>query len=139
MRLGTRCVRRFIGLWKRNVRLLGEKPRVEKMVSSLATVNDGKTVGRLRGAFEGYFGVGMVGMKRPSVSKDFPLLAMAVGEPYVMWILGRRRGLRLLPKAQLWDELPSNHSPSFAPVIEPTLRTGVDTLALAVLIFLGIK
>lgn len=31
----------------------------------------------------------------------------------------------------------TNHSPYFAPVIESTLRTGVDAMALAVLTFLA--
>jgi len=29
------------------------------------------------------------------------------------------------------DSLPGNHSPHFAPVIEPTLSTGIETLAVA--------
>lgn len=118
-----------------------EKPRIEKTVSSPATVNDKQSVDRLRGAFKGYFGDSMVGMEPPSASEDFSLLATAVGAPYVMWMFG---GI----EEKMWDEavakgtvneLPSNHSPFFAPVIEPTLRTGVDAMALAALTFLGRK
>ena len=29
------------------------------------------------------------------------------------------------------EELPSNHAPNFAPVIHPTLRTGIETLLTA--------
>jgi hypothetical protein len=29
------------------------------------------------------------------------------------------------------DELPVNHSPSFAPVIEPTLRVGIEAMLAA--------
>jgi hippurate hydrolase len=29
------------------------------------------------------------------------------------------------------NELPVNHSPTFAPVIHPTLRTGIETLVVA--------
>ena len=34
-------------------------------------------------------------------------------------------------KAGTVDDLPSNHAPNFAPVIEPTLRTGVVALLTA--------
>jgi hippurate hydrolase len=34
-------------------------------------------------------------------------------------------------KAGRLNELPVNHSPRFAPVIHPTLRTGVETLVVA--------
>ncbi len=35
------------------------------------------------------------------------------------------------------DGLPSNHSPLFAPVIEPTIRTGVAALTTAARAWLG--
>jgi hypothetical protein len=80
-------------------------------------------------------------MERPSANEDFSLLATAAGAPYVLWVFG---GL----EEGIWDEAvakgtvnepPSNHSPFFAPVIEPTLRTGVDAMALGALTFLGRK
>ena len=79
----------------------------------------------------------MVGMESPSVSEDFSLLATAVGAPYVMWML--RRGMRLLPRAQSMSCQVITRLPSFAPVIELTLRTGVDAMALAALTLLGRK
>ncbi|KAJ5380577.1 Amidohydrolase [Penicillium cataractarum] len=118
-----------------------EKPRITRVVASPATVNDEGSVGRLRGVFGGYFGDALVGMEAPSASEDFSLLATAVGAPYVMWMFG---GV----EEKTWDEavakgtvneLPSNHSPYFAPVIQPTLRTGVDAMALGALTFLGRK
>lgn len=118
-----------------------EKPRIVKTVSAPATVNDEVSVERLRGVFEGYFGERLVEMERPSASEDFSLFATAVGAPYVLWMFG---GI----EEEVWDEavdkgtvneLPSNHSPFFAPVIEPTLRTGVDAMALGALTFLGRK
>jgi amidohydrolase len=116
-----------------------EKPRIERTVSAPATVNDEGCVGRLKGEFEGYFGDRLVAMEDSSASEDFSLLATAVGAPYVLWMFG---GIEEV----VWDEavakgtvneLPSNHSPFFAPVIEPTLRTGVDAMALGALTFLG--
>lgn len=118
-----------------------EKPKITKTYSSPATVNDENTVDALRATFEPHFKENMVDMERPTASEDFSLLATAVGAPYVMWMFG---GI----DAETWDEavandkvdeLPSNHSPYFAPAIQPTLQTGVDALALGALTFLGAK
>lgn len=118
-----------------------EKPRVTRTYSTPATVNDGDSIYQLRATFESYFREKMVEMERPSASEDFSLLATAVGAPYVMWMFG---GI----DEETWDEavakgtvneLPSNHSPFFAPVIQPTLRTGVDAMAVAALTFLKRK
>jgi amidohydrolase len=71
---------------------------------------------------------------RTNVSEDFPTLATAIGVPSVFWFLG---GI----DHALWDqgqteEIPGNHSALFAPVIQPTLKAGVDALCIAALTFL---
>ncbi|KAJ5168558.1 uncharacterized protein N7482_004152 [Penicillium canariense] len=118
-----------------------EKPTITRTYSCPPTVNDEQTVEVLRDAFQPYFQESLVDMERPSASEDFSLLATAAGAPYAMWMFG---GI----DENTWDEavangtvndLPSNHSPLFAPVIEPTLRTGVDAMALGALAFLGRK
>ncbi|PYI27972.1 peptidase family M20/M25/M40 protein [Aspergillus indologenus CBS 114.80] len=118
-----------------------EKPSVTLTYSTPATINDGKLVETLKGAFGEYFEDGLVESEPAAASEDFSLLATAVGAPYVMWTFG---GV----DAETWDdavqrdvvrELPSNHSPFFAPVIEPTLRTAVDAMAVAAMTFLQRK
>ena len=118
-----------------------EKPKITKTYSSPATVNDKNTVDALRATFEPHFQENMVDMERPTASEDFSLLATAAGAPYAMWMFG---GI----DAGTWDEavandkvdeLPSNHSPYFAPAIQPTLQTGVDALALGALTFFSAK
>ena len=37
------------------------------------------------------------------------------------------------------EDIPGNHSAMFAPVIQPTLETGIKTLCIAALTFLGSK
>lgn len=115
-----------------------QKPRVVHTYSTPATINDDKTTETLRDSFGSYFQDDLVEMERPAASEDFSVLATAAGAPYVMWFYG---GI----DEQVWDEavangtlnqLPGNHSPFFAPVIQPTLRTGVDALALGALTFL---
>ena len=34
-------------------------------------------------------------------------------------------------KAGKLDEIPANHAPNFAPVIDPTLRTGIEAMLAA--------
>ncbi|KAJ5098167.1 hypothetical protein N7532_005168 [Penicillium argentinense] len=111
-----------------------EKPRIVRMHSTPATVNDAGSVDKLRASFESYFQNSLVEIERPSACEDFSLLATAVGAPYVMWMFG---GI----DEETWDgavakgtvnELPSNHSPFFAPAIQP----GVYAMAVAALTFL---
>jgi amidohydrolase len=118
-----------------------EKPRVEHILSTPATINDEATVEALRATFGSYFRENLVDSEPASASEDFSLLATTVGAPYVMWTYG---GV----DAKTWDEavekgavdqLPNNHSPFFAPVIEPTLCTAVDAIALGALTFLKRK
>ncbi|RHZ45152.1 putative zinc metallopeptidase [Aspergillus thermomutatus] len=117
-----------------------EKPSVKIIYSAPATINDEATVQALRGTFGSYFQENLVESEPATASEDFSLLATAVGAPYVMWTFG---GV----DAETWDEavakgtvneLPSNHSPFFAPCIQPTLRTAVDAMSLGALTFLGI-
>ena len=118
-----------------------DKPKIILTHSTPATVNDARTVDVLRETFQPYFQDNLVEMEQPSASEDFSLLAVAAGAPYAMWLFG---GI----DEKTWDdavdrgaveELPSNHSPFFAPAIEPTLRTGVDALALWGISFLETK
>ncbi|KAF7595086.1 hypothetical protein BBP40_007290 [Aspergillus hancockii] len=118
-----------------------DKPLVEHTLSAPATVNDEATVEALRKTFGSYFRENLVDSEPASASEDFSLLATAVGAPYVMWTYGG-----VDPKT--WDDaveqdaihqLPNNHSPFFAPVIEPTLCTAIDAIALGALTFLKRK
>jgi hippurate hydrolase len=102
-------------------------------------VNDPKGTARTVGALMRYFGEQRV-VERPAVlaSEDFGLFGTAAGVPSVRWTFGGldpeyvsasvREGRR--------DEIPVNHSPLFAPVIEPTLTTGVEALVAAALAWL---
>ena len=70
-------------------------------------------------------------------SEDVGLLATAAGAPCVYWLLGgadpgavRRRGPASEIVARVAQQ-PSNHSPLYAPVVEPTLTTGIRALVAA--------
>lgn len=61
-------------------------------------------------------------------SEDFGILASSIGVPSVFWTFGAHTQETLDS-----GEMPANHSPHFAPVIEPTLTTGLRA-ALSVLL-----
>ena len=76
-------------------------------------------------------------------SEDVGLLAVEAGAPCVYWALGgadpaRFAGLTVAEELLgVIRTLPSNHSPLFAPVIEPTLTVGTAALVNAARAWLG--
>jgi amidohydrolase len=113
-------------------------PEIANTMSFPAVINDADAVARTRPAFEAEFGQGRVVDPGPVTgSEDVGLLAAAAGAPCVYWLLGGAD-----PRAfagatdvaaihKVVQSLPSNHSPLFAPVIDPTLRAGVAALVKA--------
>jgi len=103
-----------------------------------AVVNDEQAVARTMPALQA--AVGPERVFDPGLvtgSEDVGLLATAAGAPCVFWLLGgadpaqfadARSAEAVMARVA---ELPSNHSPLFAPVIEPTLTTGVGALVAA--------
>ena len=76
-------------------------------------------------------------------SEDVGLFATAAGAPCVYWLLGGADpagfdGATTIGEIAARSRgLPSqNHSPVFAPIIEPTLSTGIEALAAAARIWL---
>jgi len=68
-----------------------------------------------------------------SASEDFTVIARAWNIPSIYWLVG---GIdpQLFAEAERTgslNKLPSNHSPEFAPVIDPTLRTGIEVMLAA--------
>jgi hippurate hydrolase len=101
-------------------------------------VNDPAACARVSDAFAAGIGPGLVLDPGPVTgSEDVGLLATAAGAPCAYWLLGCADpalfgAIASLDEARaIIETLPSNHSPLFAPVIEPTLRTGVAALASA--------
>ena len=116
-------------------------PEVESIVSFPAVVNDeaacARTLRPLRSVSPVIVDPGPV-----TGSEDVGLLATAAGAPCVYWLLGGADpsgfdGATTIDEvAARSRDLPSNHSPMFAPVIEPTLSTGIGALTAAARIWL---
>jgi hippurate hydrolase len=105
-------------------------------------VNDPEAVERTRAALEASCGM-VVDPGAVAGSEDVGLLAVEAGAPCVYWALG---GGDPAPFAGLATReellgvirtMPSNHSPLFAPVIEPTLTVGTAALVNAALTWLA--
>lgn len=118
-------------------------PLIESLHSFPAVVNDLGAVQRVGAAFAA--GLPRVMVVDPGVitgSEDVGILAVESGAPCAYWILGGAdpaefAGLTDIAKiAEKVTTLPSNHSPLYAPVIEPTLTIGVGALTSAALAWL---
>src|SRR4029079_8017097 len=97
-------------------------------------VNDRDASLRLVDAFRKYFGPERVRETGPApASEDFGSFGTDWHAPSVFWFVGGTDP-QLYAKAKAanqLNELPVNHSPKFAPVLHPTLQTGVETLLVA--------
>ena len=107
------------------VRLPGEFP---------LTVNDDDATRQVTEALRQRFGSERVGPTGPSsASEDFTVLSRAWNVPSVYWIVGGIDPKRYAAakKAGRLNDIPSNHSPEFAPLINPTLRVGIEAMLAA--------
>jgi metal-dependent amidase/aminoacylase/carboxypeptidase family protein len=105
--------------------------------------NDGDVTGALEKTFAEYFKSGknsyQSDIARLQGSEDFGILATAVGKPSCFFLYGGvdPEVYDRAEKDGKMKELPGNHSPFFAPVIQPTLTVGLDGYVISALTFLG--
>jgi hippurate hydrolase len=104
------------------------------------TDNDSGVTGRVADAFAAFFGERAVELPRQSASEDFSDLPTALGAPYCYWGIGGTdaAAYRAAEEAgRVAQDVPVNHSATFAPVVQPTLDTGTQALVVAALAWLG--
>lgn len=115
-------------------------PLVEPTSRFPFTVNDDNVTRSLEKSFADHFGANYSpNAERLQGSEDFPILATSAGVPYCYWTFGGTDPLKwdeAEKDGRLLEDIPINHSPKFAPVIQPTLATGVNALVLATLVLL---
>jgi hippurate hydrolase len=100
---------------------------------SLVT-NDPDATQRVVQAFRTHFGNERVREARPtSASEDFGVFSAAWRTPSVFWFVGGTDPEKYAHAKQTGRirEIPTNHHPGFAPVLHPTLETGVAALVVA--------
>ena len=113
-------------------------PEITRTGSFPYLVNDPQACARTRTGFDAEFGPGrVVDPGLVTASEDVGLLAKAAGAPLVYWLLGGADPGAFGGASTFADMeaviygLPSNHSPLYAPVIDPTLDLGVRALVSA--------
>lgn len=117
-----------------------EEPVIEIDHSLPPTINDMHATARLTLAFDRAFGEGTVvdpGMF--TGSEDVSWFAREAGVPLVFWFWGgvdTQKYADAKAGGTIDRDIPTNHSPYFAPVLEPTLTRGVDALVVAAREFL---
>ena len=133
---------------KLNVRTFDEGVRkrvlaaIERIVNAEAAasdryplvVNDPAASKRVACAFRRHFSADRVRETGPaSASEDFGSFGAEWHAPSVFWFVGGTDPERYAQakEAGRLNEIPTNHSPRFAPVIHPTLQTGIEALIVA--------
>ncbi len=104
------------------------------------TDNDPGTTKRVAAAFADFFGKQARPLPMQMASEDFSDIPGALGAPYCYWGIGGtdpQRYQAAEDAGRVAQDIPVNHSPSFAPVIEPTLDTGVQAMIVAALAWLA--
>lgn len=112
------------------------EPEISEISAFPQCYNDPDSAGALLNELREELGEDNVEETQPLMgSEDFGTLAQAIGVPSVYWFFGGH------PR-EMFDDgsaVPSNHSPHFAPVMEPTLTTGVRAAVTAILSRVGTR
>jgi amidohydrolase len=107
---------------------------------SLVT-NEPESTKKVVKAFRGHFDEERVREVQPtSASEDFGSFGEAWHAPSVFWFIGGTdpQTYAKSKEAGRLGELPSNHNPRFAPVMHPTLETGIEAMIVAARSWLAI-
>lgn len=109
-----------------------KEPTIEQTRYFPETYNDETMEGQLVESFKAHFGDKFdPAITRTNASEDVSLLASSQGKPSLFWFFGGVDPALWEEKKQqgrLIEDIPSNHSSNFAPVIQPTMRIGSDAL-----------
>jgi hippurate hydrolase len=111
-----------------------KKPEITALDRYPLVTNDPEATKRVADAFRQHFPADCVEETKPTTaSEDFGSFGAEWGVPSVFWFVG---GIDpdMYAKAKnegRMGDIPTNHNPRFAPIIHPTLETGVETLVVA--------
>jgi hippurate hydrolase len=113
------------------------EPEVRITTGGTAVVNDAALTERTGALFKAAFGENAVRNEEPgSASEDYSVFVLA-GIPSVYFGIGGTDPAKIKEAQEKGLEAPFNHSPQFAPLPGPTIRTGVTAMTLAVMNVMG--
>src|SRR4051812_18425726 len=116
------------------------KPEITTLDRYPLNVNDEAASQRVAAAFRAHFSENRVHHSGPApASEDFGCFGTEWHAPSVFWFVGGTEpaAYEQAKKAGRLHELPVNHSPHFAPVLHPTLSTGIEAMVVAALAWLS--
>src|SRR3984957_19499137 len=116
------------------------RPEITPLDHYSLTTNDPDATKRVRDALHAHFAADSVQETKPTMaSEDFRSFGAEWCVPSVFWFVGGvdRDVYAKAKRDGTIGALPTNHSPFFAPVIHPTVETGVETLVVTALAWLG--
>ncbi|HEY4556833.1 MAG TPA: amidohydrolase [Enteractinococcus sp.] len=118
-----------------------QEPEFEYYDQFPLTHNDPTVNEKVTEAFTQFFGSEAVYETKPyTASEDFSRIPDAFNIPYAYWFIGSvapEKYRRALEQGTVSEDIPANHSPFFAPEIDPTLEIGVQTQVVAALAYLA--
>jgi len=118
-----------------------QEPEFEYYDQFPLTHNDPTVNEKVTEAFTQFFGSEAVYETKPyTASEDSSRIPDAFDIPYAYWFIGSvapEKYRRALEQGTLSEDIPANHSPFFAPEIDPTLEIGVQTQVVAALAYLA--
>jgi hippurate hydrolase len=108
-------------------------PEFTDLDSYPLTENDAVATAKVAEAFHAQFAERSYETQPASASEDFSIFGRSWNVPYVFWFVGGTDPQLFLEakKKNQVNAIPSNHSPKFAPVIHPTLKTGLQAMMTA--------
>ena len=113
-------------------------PEFTTLDSYPVTENDAVATAKVAEAFNAQFGDKSHETQPASASEDFSVFGRNWKVPYVFWFVGGTDP-KIYFEAKKHNQLnsiPSNHSPMYAPVINPTLKTGLQAMMTAATVWL---
>lgn len=119
-------------------------PELKEIRNFPLLFNDATVTSTLESTFSSHFKDSKYATYTPDIarlqgSEDFGILATAVGKPSCFFLYGGTDPAlhERLKKEGKMSEIPGNHSPFFAPVVQPTLNVGFESYVVSALTFLG--
>jgi hippurate hydrolase len=111
-----------------------KKPEITPLDRYALVTNDPVATKRVEEVFRSHFPDQRVQETKPTTaSEDFGSFGAEWNVPSVFWFVGGTDAdvyARAKKEGKL-GEIPTNHNPRFAPVIHPTLETGVEAMVVA--------
>jgi hippurate hydrolase len=108
-------------------------PEFEIINNYPLTVNDAEVTQKVSEAFRNHFGDRAQEVQPQGASEDFSRFGRAWKVPYMFWFVGGTASEKYdqAMRNGTYEQLPGPHSPFWAPVLHPTIETGIETLLTA--------